>query len=130
MRIETNSYLFMIVDENTQIRLSVKLQGRFRSHGANSSNKRQRKKYARALKYGSKKILPYDPSSFFEVTQSVMISHGAPLFFISEEGRCGRVSSSDWKKKSKADRISANLQVIADGIANRSGAEFTWEIIN
>lgn len=118
------------ITEDTQIRLTVTLQGCIKEIGSNSDSKKTRKKAARVIKYGGKWFSKFTAPTYQEAKESVLLNSETVQYFISEECRPGRTSLSDWKKKTAKERLEANLQVHADYISGLNHANFTYELIN
>lgn len=120
----------IMINENTQVRLNIELQGRLGAKASNSTSKRQRAKVLKAAKYG--KIIPqkFKRTKEQHCYQTLNISPESVGFFISDESRPLRTSPSTWKKAEKEDRLKANLQLIADDIAKVDNASFSYELID
>ena len=120
----------MITNES-QVRLSVELQGRLGATASNSTSKKRREKYLKALKKGIKaKNGGYKAPTYQTCYQTTTLNPESVNFFASEESRPVRISPSNWKKLSKIERLEMHLQITADYIAGHSGATFTYKIIN
>lgn len=119
----------MITNES-QVRLSVELQGRLASKGANSSSKKKIRKAEKTAKYGVVKPQKYNTPTYYACSQSLLISSESVQYFISDEARVARCTLSEWKKKKPVERLEAHLQILADSIAMKNEAKFTYQVIN
>jgi hypothetical protein len=119
-----------MINENTQVRLSVSLQGRLGAKAPNASSKRQRAKALKAAKYGKTIFQKFTETKRQHCCQTINISPESVAFFISDEGRPLRTPPSTWKKAGKEERLKANLQITADAIAGVNNAEFGYKLIN
>lgn len=119
-----------MINENTQVRLSVSLQGRLGAKASNASSKRQRAKALKAAKYGKTLFQKFNKTKVQHCCQTVTISPESVAFFISDEGRPLRTPPSIWKKAGKEERLKANLQITADAIAGVNDASFSYKLIN
>lgn len=119
-----------MINENTQVRLSVSLQGRLGAKASNASSKRQRTKTLKATKYGKTIFQKFTKTKEQNCYQTINISPESVAFFISDEGRPLRTSPSTWKKAGKEERLKTNLQITADAIAGVNNASFSYKLIN
>ena len=120
-----------MINNETQVRLSIELQGRLGATASNSTPKHVREKMFKALAKGKKfSSGGYNPPKYQEAVQIVTLSPECVSFFISEESRPLRMPPSMWKKASKKARLEAHLQITADSVSEHSNTKFTYEIIN
>ena len=124
------SFYYMITNES-QVRLSIELQGRLGATASNSTSKKRREKYLKAIKKGIKASNgKYKAPKYQTCYQILNLSSESVNFFISEEARPVRISPSNWKKASKIERLETHLQITADYISGHSDTKFTYKIIN
>lgn len=120
-----------MINNESQVRLSIELQGRLGAKASNSTPKHVREKMFKALAKGKKVSNGgYAPPAYQEAIQIVTLSPECVSFFISEDSRPLRMPPSMWKKASKIARLETHLQITADDIAKCANAKFTYKIIN
>ena len=120
----------MITNES-QVRLTVSLRGRLASIGANSSNKKERKKMGYILRAGKKCHNEIQPATYQSASEGVTIGSETVQFWISPDGYVGtRCSANQWKKMKPMDRLQAQLQIQADYLSGMNGAKYSFEVIN
>lgn len=120
-----------MINNESQVRLSIELQGRLGAKTSNSTPKHVREKMFKALTKGKKVSNGgYAPPAYQEAIQIVTLSPECVSFFISEDSRPLRMPPSMWKKASKIARLETHLQITADDIAKCANAKFTYKIIN
>lgn len=120
-----------MINNESQVRLSIELQGRLGATASNSTSKKRREKYEKALAKGKKVSNgAYRAPKYQACTQSITLNADCVNFFISEESRPVRISPSNWKKISKVERLETHLQITADYISGHSNTKFTYKIIN
>jgi hypothetical protein len=120
-----------MLNNESQVRLSIELQGRLGATASNSTSKRDRAKLFKAIRKGKKIINQgYNPPEYQECRQVLTLNSECISFFVSEESRPLRVAPSVWKKANKINRLETHLQIIADSISERVNTKFTYEIIN
>lgn len=62
------------------------------------------------------------------VTQSLLVSSEAISYFTSVESKPSKTSPSEWKKKSKLQRLESHLKTLAESFSPT--AKFTYQIID
>ena len=120
----------MLTNES-QVRLTVTLRGRLASMGANSTSAKDRRKMYYILKAGKKWFSEYKEPTYHQARQSVTLNSETVRFWTSEVVPAGsRIPTNTWKKMSKMQRLTTNLQIQADYLAGFKGASYSFEIIN
>lgn len=120
-----------MINNETQVRLSIELQGRLGAIASNSTSKHNRIKLFKALRKGKKIVnTGYNPPVYQKCKQVLTLSSECVNFFVSEESRPLRIPPSTWKKASKTNRLETHLQIIADDISKCSNTKFTYKLIN
>lgn len=118
----------MITNE-TQVRLTVTLEGRLGAKASNSNTKKE-KRLAEILQKKNKKFFSeYHVPKKQECVLSTTLSNDCVVYYTSEECRPTSVSSNTWKKMSQIKRLEINLQILADSLAKRNNATFTYILI-
>ena len=119
-----------MLNNESQVRLTINLEGRLAAKAANSNSKKEKKLATILEKKGKKFFNSYSEPSYHECTQSTTLSSECVKFFTSEEGRIGSIPPSTWKKMSKIQRLEANLQINADMLSGKEKTEFSYSIIS
>jgi hypothetical protein len=120
-----------MINNETQVRLSIELQGRLGATASNSTSKRDRVKLFKAMKKGKKIVNKgYNPPEYQECKQVLTLNSECINFLVSEESRPLRIPPSTWKKANQTARLEMHLQIIADNISGCNNTKFTYEIIN
>lgn len=114
-------------EHNTQIRLTISLEGRLAQRAANSNSKKEKKLASILEKKGKQFYNTYNEPTKFECSQSTTMSEEAYDYFVSDESRLK--SPSEWKRMSKVKRLEAHLQVHADYISGHSNTKFTYQLL-
>lgn len=120
----------MIINADTQVRLSIELQGRLGAKAPNSSTKKQIRNVIKAAMNGKIIKVPYHAAAVQEAKQTLLIGYGAPLFYTTDEGKPARIAPGAWRHKDAIKRLEEHLQIIADSISGHTDTKFNYEIIN
>lgn len=120
-----------MINNETQVRLSIELQGRLGATASNSTSKRDREKLFKAIRKGKKIINKgYNPPEYQECRQVLTLNSECVSFLVSEESRPLRIPPSTWKKASKINRLETHMQITADEVSGHSNTKFTYKLIN
>lgn len=118
-----------MITENTQVRLSISLQGRLGAPVSNTSNRKET--IVKKGKNGKKfTIAQAKTRKLQECFAVVDLSPESVNFFVSDEGRPIRTAPSTWKKAGWKERLETNLQINADYIAGFAGAKYSYKLID
>lgn len=119
-----------MITNDTQVRLTIELEGRLGAKASNSSTKKERR-LASILEHKGKKFYSdYINPEYQPCTQTVMLSSECVKYFASEEGKPARTAPSEWKRLSQIKRLEANLQIYADFISQHEKTKFSYSIID
>ena len=120
-----------MLTNDSQVRLTVSLRGRLASTGANSTSAKERRKMRYILKAGKKWHSEYETPTYQKACHSVVINSDTIRYWTADTVPSGiRIPPSTWKKMSKMQRLTANLQVQADYLAGYNDAPYSFEIVN
>ena len=119
-----------MITKNSQVRLTIELEGRLGAKASNSSTKKERR-LASILEHKGKKFYSdYINPEYQPCSQTVMLSTECVKYFASEEGKPARTAPSEWKRLSQIKRLEANLQIYADFISQHEKTKFSYSIID
>ena len=121
-----------MINNETQVRLSIELQGRLGAKASNSTSKRNRQRLFNAMHNSKRKVINqgYNPPVYQSCSQALTLSSDCVNFLVSEESRPLRIPPSTWKKASKINRLETHLQIIADDISKCQNTKFSYKLIN
>lgn len=120
-----------MINNETQVRLSIELQGRLGATASNSTSKHDRTKLFKAIRKGKKIVNQgYNLPEYQECRQVLTLSSDCVNFLVSEESRPLRIPPSTWKKASKINRLETHLQIIADDLSKCLNTKFLYKLIN
>lgn len=119
-----------MITNDTQVRLTIELEGRLGAKASNTSTKKERR-LASILEHKGKKFYSdYINPEYQSCSQTVTLSSECVKYFASEEGKPARTAPSEWKRLSQIKRLEANLQIYADFISQHEKTKFSYSIID
>lgn len=125
-----------MLNNESQVRLTIKLEGRLGAKASNSTSKKERYKAAKAARYGKKwRFEEYHIPAVQACSQSTTLSSECVAHFISDDGKPVRfnnrlVTPSDWKKLNRVERLEMNLQISADNLSGHEHTKYSYEVLN
>ena len=119
-----------MITKDTQVRLTIELEGRLGAKASNANTKKERRLASILERKGKQFYSDYINPEYQPCSQTVMLSAECVKYFASEEGKPARTAPSEWKKLSQIKRLEVNLQIYADYIAAKENAKFSYTLIN
>lgn len=125
-----------MLNNESQVRLTINLEGRLGAIASNSTSKDERRKAANAAKHGKTwRFKKYQAPEVQKCSQSIMLSSDCVAYYISEEGKPIRfknrsITVNEWKKLSATARLVINLQITADYLSGHENTQYFYKVIN
>lgn len=119
-----------MITKNSQVRLTIELEGRLGAKASNANTKKERRLASILERKGKQFYSDYINPEYQPCSQTVMLSAECVKYFASEEGKPARTAPSEWKRLSQIKRLEANLQIYADFISQHEKTKFSYSIID
>lgn len=119
-----------MITNNTQVRLTIELEGRLGAKASNAGTKKDLKLMKILEKKGKSFYSEYTAPQMQSCSQTTTLSSDCVHFYASEEGRPIGVSPSNWKRLKPIQKLEYNLQLYAEAIAQKNGVKFSYSLIN
>lgn len=119
-----------MITNDTQVRLTIKLEGRLGAKASNASTKKERRLASILEKQNKRFFGDYIKPEIQDCSQVINLSPECVHYFASEEGKPARITPSEWRKLKPLQRLEFNLQLHANTISGKEKAEFSYDLIN
>ncbi len=119
-----------MIKKDTQVRLTIELEGRLGAKASNANTKKERRLASILERKGKQFHSDYINPEYQECSQTVMLNAECVHYFASEEGKPARTAPSEWKKLSAVKRLERNLQIYADAMSQKNDTKFSYALIN